>query len=82
MYLSAKGFTYSSPTLKVKMSQDKVVEVPATQQNLPSNEAPKQIEAAPVVKPAPKKSITCVKGKTVKKVTGTIPKCPKGWKKK
>jgi hypothetical protein len=82
MYLSAKGFTYSSPTLKVKMSQEKIVEVPATQQNLPSNEAPKQIEAAPVVKPAPKKSITCVKGKTVKKVTGTIPKCPKGWKKK
>ena len=28
------------------------------------------------------KSISCVKGKTVKKVTGTAPKCPSGYKKK
>ena len=27
-----------------------------------------------------KKIITCVKGKTIKKVTGTNPKCPKGYK--
>jgi hypothetical protein len=26
-------------------------------------------------------SITCTKGKTSKKVTGTNPKCPKGYKK-
>ena len=40
---------------------------------------------APVAKPipAPKKStITCVKGKLVKKVTGVKPVCPKGYKKK
>ena len=29
---------------------------------------------------AAKKTITCVKGKTTKKVTGTNPKCPKGYK--
>ncbi len=29
-----------------------------------------------------KKTITCVKGKTVKKVTAVNPKCPKGYKKK
>jgi len=29
-----------------------------------------------------KKTITCVKGKTTKKVTSTNPKCPKGYKKK
>jgi len=29
-----------------------------------------------------KTSITCVKGKAIKKVTGTNPKCPKGYKKK
>jgi hypothetical protein len=33
----------------------------------------------PVVKPAPK-SITCIKGKTVKKVNGAAPKCPSGYK--
>lgn len=34
--------------------------------------------AAPVVK----KTITCLKGKTVKKVTAVAPKCPSGYKKK
>jgi hypothetical protein len=32
------------------------------------------------VLPAVKKTITCVKGKTSKKVTGTNPKCPAGYK--
>ena len=32
------------------------------------------------VVPAVKKTITCVKGKTTKKVTGTNPKCPAGYK--
>jgi hypothetical protein len=38
-----------------------------------------------VIAPAPaskKITITCVKGKTIKKVSGTNPKCPKGYKKK
>jgi hypothetical protein len=35
------------------------------------------------VKPTAKKTtITCVKGKTTKKVTGVNPKCPAGYKKK
>jgi len=32
--------------------------------------------------PARKSSITCVKGKTSKKVTAVNPTCPKGYKKK
>lgn len=37
----------------------------------------------PTAKPVAKKvTITCVKGKTVKKVSGTNPKCPAGYKKK
>jgi hypothetical protein len=38
--------------------------------------------AAVVKKPQLKKTITCVKGKTLKKVTGANPKCPSGYKKK
>lgn len=57
--LSAKGFTYSSPTLKVSLSQGK-----------------------PAGSVAPKKSITCVKGKLSKVVSGSNPKCPTGYKKK
>lgn len=52
--LRAAGFTYSSPTISVKLTQAK-----------------------------PKKTtITCVKGKVVKKVSGVSVKCPAGYKKK
>jgi len=57
--LAAYGFTFSSPTVRVKLTQQSV---------------------APVV--AKKRTITCVKGKTIKKVTATNPLCPKGYKKK
>ena len=72
LYLSAKGFTFSSPTINVKLSQEKEVVVTPT----PTPSA--------IAKPAAKKSvtITCVKGKTSKKVTAVSPKCPAGYKKK
>ena len=57
--LGAYGFTFSSPTVRVKLSQE-------------------------VVKPVAlkKTTITCVKGKTSKKVTAVKPKCPTGYRKK
>ena len=57
--LAAYGFTFSSPTVRVKLTQQPV---------------------APVV--AKKRTITCIKGKTIKKVTAINPLCPKGYKKK
>ena len=60
IYVSAKNFTFSAPTIKVKFTQEKA--------------------AAPA--PIRKTSITCVKGKTTKKVTAVNPKCPSGYKKK
>jgi hypothetical protein len=49
--------------------------------------APTPVEVAapaPILKPvaAKKMTITCVKGKVVKKVTAVKPVCPKGYKKK
>ena len=47
--------------------------------------APVEVAApAPILKPvaAKKMTITCVKGKVVKKVTAVKPVCPKGYKKK
>lgn len=69
--LSAKGFTYSSPTIKVKLSQENVVAEPSP-------------TPSPSTKPVTvkKSSITCVKGRTTKKVTAVNPKCPTGYKKK
>jgi hypothetical protein len=60
--LTAYGFTFSSPTIQVKL----------TQASTPTSSIP-----APATS-----TITCVKGKTTKKVSGTSPKCPAGFKKK
>jgi hypothetical protein len=69
--LSAKNFTFSSPVVRIKLTQEAVVVAPT-----PS--------PSPTVKPviAKKTTITCVKGKTIKKVTAIKPKCPTGYKKK
>jgi len=83
--LSAKGFTYSSPTIKVKLSQEAPAPAPVvTSTPTPAPTATQSAAPAPVVKPVVAKKITisCIKGKTVKKVTGTNPKCPAGYKKK
>jgi hypothetical protein len=71
--MSAKGFTYSAPTIKVKLSQDVPTPAPSATPT-----------PSPIAKPAAAKktSITCVKGKTSKKVTAVNPKCPTGFKKK
>jgi hypothetical protein len=79
-FLSANGFHYSTPTLKVKLTQepgkdlDKVISEP--------NQPPQVSTAAKVKVIATKKTITCIKGKTTKKVTGLTPKCPTGYKRK
>lgn len=59
MHLIARGFTFSSPTVRVKLMQE---------------------GSKPVA--APKVTITCVKGKSIKKLTAIKPACPSGWKKK
>lgn len=70
--LAAKGFTFSAPTVRVKLSQK--VEA-----------APAKVDPAPMADPKPKAkktTITCVKGKTVRKVTAVKPVCPAGFKKR
>jgi hypothetical protein len=74
--LSASGFTFSSPTIKVKLTQQAptptVTPTPATQPSATD-------QSVTVSTPVKKKSITCVKGVQKKKVQGS--KCPKGFKK-
>ena len=71
--LSAKNFTFSSPVVRVKLTQEAVVVPTPTPTPTPS------VSAKPVVKAV---TITCIKGKTSKKVTAVNPKCPAGYKKK
>jgi hypothetical protein len=74
IYFKVAGFTFSTPQIKVKL------EIPAVEPTPAASPTP-----IPVVttKAAPKRTtITCVKGKTTKKVTALKPKCPAGYKKK
>lgn len=77
LYLSAKGFTFSAPVVSVKLSQEKAVEVVIP---TPTPSPTPSASSKPVA--MKKRSITCVKGKTSKKVTAINPKCPTGYKKK
>ena len=80
MTLSAKNFTFSAPTIKVKLVQDNPVSTAPSQSDKPVSTAPSE-QAAPVTKTMIKvKIINCVKGKTTKKVSGSNPKCPTGYK--
>jgi hypothetical protein len=88
LHLSAFGFTFSSPTLKVKLSQNgdnqiatpAPAELPATTQG----QQPTKVKAEQSGKASKlsSRTITCIKGKTSKKVTGSKPVCPAGFKKK
>ncbi len=80
--LSARGFTFSSPTLKIKLNQDKpVTAAPAPTPGQASST--QSASPAPAVKaPVKRVSITCVKGKITRKISGVAPKCPAGFKKR
>lgn len=72
LYLSANGFSYSAPTVRVKLTQE--AEKPVATPSPSASTAPAAV--------AKKTTITCVKGKTSKKVTAVKPVCPAGFKKK
>jgi hypothetical protein len=73
--MTAAGFTFSTPKIKVKLSQEVSVPAPSA---LPTP-TPSAVARPVAVK---KTSIICIKGKTSKKVSAVNPTCPKGFKKK
>ncbi|MEI7798360.1 MAG: hypothetical protein WCI68_06300, partial [Actinomycetes bacterium] len=88
-------FTFSSPTLKIKLAQGGAadpakVAVKEEVPPVPEKPAPKEEVAATTTKAAAPaevkkvitKSISCVKGKVTRKISGTNPICPAGFKKK
>jgi len=82
------GFTFSSPKIKIKLiappTSGGTPEVTPTVE--PKESEVKPAAAAQAVIPiavSPKKvTITCVKGKSIKKISAVSPKCPSGYKKK
>lgn len=77
--MKAAGFTFSEKNIKVKLTQE-VQKVEATPTPSPSATTQGIVEAKKAI--AVKKTITCTKGKTTKKVTAAKPFCPSGYKKK
>lgn len=67
--LSAYNFEFSAPKIQVKLTQQAAQVVATT---LPAKSAQKVVT----------KTITCAKGKTIKKVTSAKPVCPAGFTKK
>ena len=82
--LTVSGIHFSSPTIAFKLEEKLNLDVSPT----PILIEPEEVKAnvvKPIVKNTAKKisnTITCIKGKTSKKVTGVNPKCPTGYKKK
>jgi hypothetical protein len=75
---TAQGFTFSQAKLSIKLKAKESITTPAPAPAAPTTTAP--TPATPAAAKAT--TITCVKGKTTKKVTGAKPVCPAGFKKK
>jgi hypothetical protein len=71
--LSANGFSYSSPTIQVKITQPEPAPVVQPEPEVTTQAAPKT--------PIKKVTITCSKGKLKKRITSERPACPRGYKK-
>ena len=81
LHLGAYNFHFSQPTIRIKLSQEKTVAptpaaTPTSTPSAPATSAPATPNKAKTI------IITCVKGKTTKKVVGANPTCPAGYKKK
>ena len=72
--LSVEGFTFSSPTVRVKLTQEITQDLGKQPETVVKNtsKAPSQ---------SVRKTISCQKGKVVKRVNAINPKCPSGYKK-
>lgn len=81
MQLSAKNFTFSAPTIRIKLTQDQAVKPVENSSSTQSDEVSKESKAsAPAVSAKKIKVIKCVKGKLSRKISGANPKCPSGFK--
>ncbi len=79
IYLSASNFTFSSPTVHVKLQGTPISTPTPTVAPTPSSTAQPVVPKSVVQK---KITITCTKGSSSKKVVAVKPVCPKGFKKK
>jgi len=85
LYFVASGFHFSAPKIMIRADNSVVASAAQSAPQTPvASPSPSisQIPVKPMIALPTKSSITCIRGKTSKKVTGTNPKCPVGYKKK
>jgi hypothetical protein len=75
LYLNAKNFTFSSPTIRIKLIQNVQV-VNSVKPVAKTTSGTKQNSVR-----VSSTTINCIKGKSIKKVSGVKPKCPSGYRK-
>jgi len=73
LHLGAYGFSFSRPTLKVKLV--------GTRQGSSANSSQSPSQASKSKKKSVSYTMTCRKGKVIKKFITALPNCPAGWKK-
>lgn len=78
IHLTASGFTFSNPTLRVKMQQTPENIQPITVKS--DSKFPTVKSAKPAAKVL-QKVISCKRGKSIRKISGINPKCPSGFTK-
>jgi len=92
LYFYASGFHFSSPRILIKADKNSLAAISTPSPNPSVSPSPRaSASPAPIATPSVETkavaaikstTITCIKGKLTKKVTGTSPKCPTGYKKK
>jgi hypothetical protein len=83
LVVNARGFHFSSPTVQLKAIKSESPTPAVSASPEPSAVASeKAVASVPVIKSGKKVTISCIKMKTLKKITGINPKCPSGYTKK
>jgi hypothetical protein len=84
LHLGAYGFTFSDPTISVRLTQAAAMSTTTTITCAKGTNVKRVTGVSPKC-PAGYKArttITCAKGTSVERVTGVSPKCPAGYKRK
>lgn len=79
LLFSANGFSYSNPTISIKLTP---AAAPLSSPSPSSAPLTTAVSGARTASTAPAIKFTCIKGKVVKYVTAKNPACPTGYKKK
>jgi len=82
VHMAARGFTFSSPTIKISLQQEKKTPAAPSPTAVATAAPSPTTTLQPVTQAQKKITITCIKNKMTKMVTGVKPVCPAGYKKK